>query len=111
MRGKLSEITFFYIKAPQHTEIKVDGALGSPAPSGRTIAMSVYSERSAIPQEVVYKLNPDGTLGDEVEQFRRGKEGIVRSVQATLHMDIDQAKGIRDWLTSQINLAESAGES
>jgi len=88
----------------------VDGALGAPAPSGRTIAMSVYSERSAIPQEVVYKLNPDRTLGDEIEGKRDGKEGIVRSVQATLHMDIDQAKGIRDWLDSQIKLADNTGE-
>src|SRR5690606_2141802 len=101
----LDEVKFFYIKAPQHTEIKVDGAIGGIAPTGDKIAMSVYTERHAIPQVVVQKV-VGGVLGDEVTEKREGKDGVIRSVQATLHMDYSQAKAISQWLSSQIEQLE-----
>ncbi|PWE33436.1 hypothetical protein DDZ14_04345 [Maritimibacter sp. 55A14] len=65
--------------------------------------MSVYTERHAIPQVIVQEVTEEGTLGNEIRDEREGKDGIVRSVQATLHMDLGQAQAVYDWLDKQIS--------
>ena len=92
-----------YIKSPHHQEIKVDGAIGGPSPTSDHIAMSVYTERNAIPQVVVHSLSEDGKLGDEILEKRETKDGVVRSVLATLHMNLRQSVAVRDWLSLQID--------
>jgi hypothetical protein len=98
----LPEIKFYYEKAPFHQEIKVDGAIGSPSPTGDRIVMSVYTERPAIPRMIVHELSEEGVLGTEVIDRREGKDGIVRVVQTTLHLDLANARALRDWLDHQI---------
>lgn len=102
----MAEIKFFYNKTPGHLEIKADGAIGGLSPTGTHIAMSVYTERHAIPRVVVQELSDDGTLGAEILEKRESKDGVVREVQATLHMDLAQAKAVQEWLTKQIEQME-----
>lgn len=96
----MEKLKFNYIKAPQHLEIKADGAIGGPTPAGG-LAVSIYTERQAIPQVIVQRLE-GGELGDEILDEREGKDGIVRVVQATLHMSIPQARAIQEWLAKNI---------
>ena len=70
------------------------------------LAVSVYTERPAIPQKVVQAVSPEGQLGEELTDEREGRQGIVRSVQATLHMNLEQAKALHEWLGQHIVVIE-----
>lgn len=111
----LKELAFYYVKSPSHTEIKVDGAIGGPSPTGDNIAVSLYTERNPIPQVVVHSMTemPDGSskLGEEIAGRREGKSGVVRVVQATLHMNLDQAMAVHEWLGEQIKALEDLGRA
>lgn len=102
----LPEIQFHYQKSTFHQEIKADGAIGGPSPTGDRIAMSIYTERNPIPQVVVQTISEEGLLGEEISEKREGKTGVIRSVQATVHMDLPQAKAIYEWLGKQIQALE-----
>lgn len=100
-------LVFHYFKSNTHSEIKVDGALGGVSPSGDAIFVSVYTERAPIPQKVTFEWNDDGSLGDEKVDEREGLEGVVRSVETTLHMTPKQARSLHQWLGDQIDTLES----
>ena len=108
--GKSGELSFHYIKAPDHHEIKVDGAIGGPSPFGNNIVVSVYSERAPIPRTVVYEAvdlgNERQEVGQELVDRREGRDGVVRVVQATLHMDLAKAKVFNKWLGNHIKEVE-----
>jgi hypothetical protein len=105
----LPEIKFYYQKSTFHQEIKADGAVGGVAPTGDKIAMSVYTERNPIPQVVVQELSDEGILGAEILDKRESKVGVVRSVQATIHMDVPQARAIYEWIGRQLQEIEKLG--
>ena len=97
-------VKFHYIKAPSHQEVRVDGAIGGPLPSGIGLSMSVFSERAPIPRSVSNEVSDSNTLGREIEDTRDARDGIVRIVQSTLYMDERQARQIHKWLGDQIEL-------
>ena len=100
------EIEFHYLKSNRHAEIKVDGALGGVSPTGESMFISVYTERAAIPKKTVHKWNEDGSLGEVLNEKTESIDGIVRSVEATLHLNIDQAKLLQEWIGEQISIFE-----
>jgi len=102
---KLTEVTYNYIKSRSFRVIHVDGAWGGFSPQGR-IQMAVYSERPAIPQITVNRVEPDGKLGAELR--REGKHGVVREVEANLVMDEQTAKAVYDWLGERLKILEQA---
>lgn len=106
----MSKVQFHYIKSSSHSEIKVDGAIGSVGPTGDTIEVSIYTERNPIPTLVVHEMNDLESglshLGPEVPDLREGRKGVVRIVQATLHMSLNQAKSIHEWLGGHISTLE-----
>lgn len=77
--------------------------------------MDFWSERFPIPKQVVYVLNSDGTLGDEVKSERQARTAIVREVDAGVVMNLETVRAFRDWLNDRIAevekiLAERAPE-
>lgn len=94
------EVTFYFIKSPQHQEVLVDGAFGGVTPQGR-VAMTVYSERGPVPTAVHHELK-NGVLGPELPDTREGKKGYVRIAHSTLYLDYAQAVAVRDWLDQKI---------
>jgi len=102
----VGRVKFYYIKSRDHQEVKVDGALGSTLPAGNGISVSFYTERNSIPQVVVHELSDEGAVRGEIVDEREGKDGIVRIVQTTLHMTLDQAKAINKWLGERIREIE-----
>jgi hypothetical protein len=68
--------------------------------------VSVYTERAPIPRKTVHKWNDDGSVGELIKDKNEGMEGVVRSVEATLHLTTDQARAFHAWLGEQIAALE-----
>jgi len=94
------KIRFDYIKSNQYREILVEGVHGGVTPKAR-IQMSLFCERQPIPRQISHKL--DGLkLGPEILSERLSRDAIIRSVDATLIMDIQTAEIVYNWLGRQI---------
>ncbi len=102
---KPKSIKFNYIKSPMFRVVHVDGIVGGPSPQGN-IRFALYSERFAIPQQTEQALNPDGSLGPEIPEGRVGREGIVRELEVDAVLNVEVARGLRDWLSEQIKTLE-----
>jgi len=98
-------VTYHYIKGNFFRVVHADGAIGGLTPN-RSIFLSLFSERGAIPQMVEQALNPDGTLGDEKK--RMGKEGLVREVEVGAMLSGPAAKRIAEWLLKQVQILEAS---
>ena len=94
-------ITFHYLKAQNFRTIHADGVIGNITPAGH-IHMAVYSERPAIPQEMIHKVNPDGTLGEVIPEKTIVRDGIVREMDVDVLMNVAVAKNIKSWLEERI---------
>lgn len=103
----LSEAKVYFIKTPNYVEIPVHGAFGGINLATGQLHMSMYSERSPLPQELVYQIDPAGTA-QEVLEKRIGKEGPVRIVQVVLHFDINTAVALRNWMNDKIDRFSAA---
>jgi hypothetical protein len=100
-------ITFHYLKSPAFRSVHAAGAHGGPEPSGRGVVVSFFSERIPIPQQTTFQLNEDGSLGPEDLSRRVAKEGVIREVEATVHMDMETARDVHEWLGSLLSSLES----
>ena len=98
----MKKMKFHYIKSDDHKEIMVDGAIGTFSASGEKFAASFYSERLAIPDLVVNEIFDNGEVGKELTKERVSKDGIVRIVSCTLHLDRKTAEGLRDLLNNTL---------
>jgi hypothetical protein len=93
-----------YIKSTHFRVIHVDGALGGRSPRGQ-LHISVFSERSPLPQVVTHRLNGDGTLGEILRV--EGKQNVVREVEADLVMDLETAQKLSEWLQKRLEEAST----
>lgn len=94
-------ITFHYLKTQNFRTIHADGVIGNITPAGY-IHMAVYTERPAIPQEMIQKVNPDGTLGEVIPEKTIVRDGIVREMDVDVLMSVAAAKSIKSWLEDKI---------
>jgi hypothetical protein len=97
--------TYHYIKGNFFRVVHADGAIGGITPN-RSIFLSLFSERGAIPQMVVQEMNSDGTLG--VEKKRVGKDGLVREVEVGVMLSGPAAKRIAQWLLKQVQILDAS---
>jgi len=74
-------LEFHLIKAQSYKTLHVDGMVCSLTPQ-KNIVMTVYNERTAIPQSLLHKINAKGDVAEAMES--KGKDGIVRELEATL---------------------------
>ena len=96
------KVKFHYLKTSQFSEIHVDGIFGGMAPNGKFIEMGIYAERFPIPVSTIHPISDDGTLGAEETASREGRDGIIRSVEANLIMNIETARMMAAWLKGKI---------
>lgn len=97
------EITFDFIKSNFFRVIHVDGAIASAHPNGN-IHLSLWNERSSIPRQVVYKINPDGVLGEEIDRVDRNS--LIREVEVDLILDqitLEKLKLLIDEILKDLN--------
>lgn len=100
-----SSIKFFYEKAKLFRVIHVDGAIGGLTPT-RDIFVSLYNQRTALPQTVEQNITPDGKLGTVTDT--QGKHGIFREMEIGVVMTPEVAGQIAEFL---MNNARAAKES
>lgn len=105
VEGIRDRVKFDYIKSNFFRVVHADGVLGGLTPR-LDIHMDVWSERQAIPRELVHELKPDGTLGDELKEERTARDAIVREVEVGIVIDVALAKAMIDWLQEKINRIE-----
>jgi hypothetical protein len=82
--GAPNEISVSYIKSSQFRVVSAQGAYGGFAPRGH-FALTVFSERSAIPQESTLQVDPITKTGTET--VTKTRAGIVRELEVCLMLD------------------------
>lgn len=88
---KVKTITFHQIKSPSFSSLFSDGAIGSITPSGYAY-LAFYVERSAIPKELIHKVDDDGNVGAIVNGS--GKKGVVRELQTGIILDRESLENL-----------------
>jgi hypothetical protein len=104
--GDAARVNIDYIKGNLFRTISASGLMASLSPHGE-IQIAFFSERQAIPQRVVYKLNPDGTLGDEIETIERN--AIVREIDIVVSLDLETAEGLAGRLREMVEDVKRIG--
>lgn len=102
-----THLSYDYIKLGHYREIFVTGVHGGITPNGY-IQMSVFSERHPIPKHTVHKLSPNGAVGKELKDHRITRDSIIRSVEATLFMDVNTAEKTIEWMKLHIDKYKEA---
>lgn len=100
-------IKFDYMKSNFFRVVHADGVVGGVTPH-LDIHMDVWSERQAIPKEVIHELKPDGILGEEIRGERVVRDAIVREVEVGVVVDVGLAKSMIKWLQDKIDQIEDA---
>lgn len=96
--SETKKIDIQYTPSNQFRNIHVDGVYGGFGP-GLTLKMSVFAERRHFPTAASREVLDGVAVGDEVFNT---PEGILREIEAVLHINYDTAIIIRDWLSNHI---------
>ena len=99
-------LRFHYLKSPAFRTVHADGFHGGLTPRG-LIQMSVFSERFAIPKQVVHTIEEGGRLGAEVEAERVGKIGVTREIEVNVVITPATATALIEWLTERLQKVET----
>lgn len=99
-------VAFDYVKGQNFRVIRADGLIGGVTPSG-FIHMAFFSERPAIPRRLVYKITPEGQLGDEIGSEKVSRDSIVREMDVDLFINLPTAISLRKWLDERISEAQA----
>ena len=87
-------INFDYIKSTQFRVVHADGAYFALTGQGG-LTMSFFAERQPIPKRVVYKVNPDGSIGEEIADSRVVRDAIIRETEFVVTMTEETALRVR----------------
>ena len=99
------QVRYHFIKSNAFRVFYVDGAHGGITPKGQ-IQIALFNERHPIPQQIVHKLDADGSLGDVIAEETVGRQGIVREVEAEAIMTLETAKSLIAWLSRSVKQLE-----
>lgn len=103
---EIKTITAHYVKSPHFDEHPMHGIYGGLT-AGNQIAMAVYSERMAIPQQMEIDLaQVEGQGFQMISERAQGKDGAVRFVHGVYYFDVEMAKAMVVWLADKIQAAE-----
>jgi len=93
-----------FIKSNSFRVIHANGAWFGNDPQAN-LHLTFYSERTPIPQKVVFQLNDKGQLvGEEMSQ-REGKEGVVRELEVDVVMSLAAANAFYEILGNNLKQA------
>jgi hypothetical protein len=99
-------IRFHMIKSNFFRVIHADGIFGGISPRGG-IQIAFFSERQPIPQQMCHTLDAEtGRLGDELEDQRITRDGVVREIEANVVMELPTAKSFLRWLEAKVTEAD-----
>lgn len=96
------EIAFHYIKSNQFRVIHCSGVFGGL--TGRNeVSVNLWSERPPIPRRIVHEITPEGSLGAEKKSEREVREGIIREVEVSAILRIEDAESMGKWLLQKVD--------
>jgi hypothetical protein len=105
--GVPKEIGVSYIKSSQFRVVSAQGAYGGFAPRGN-FALTVFSERPAIPQESILQVDP--TTKTATETITKTRAGIVRELEVCLMLDKQSLIELHKWIGQQIDVLKKLEE-
>ena len=94
-------VKFHYLKSSAFRTVHADGIVGGIAPTGFLNA-TFFSERFAIPTSSTHLVNPNGTLGEEVNEERTSREGVTRELEVNLVMSPQVVSKLHQWLGERL---------
>jgi hypothetical protein len=93
-------VIFEYIKSPAFRTIHADGAIGGVTPSGN-VHIAFYNERAPIPQKIVHKRKPDGSLGALLKEQTVARPGIIREMDIDVVLSPSALDALIVWLQTR----------
>ena len=90
-----------YQRSAQFRVIHCDGAFGGFTPK-RLLGMSLYAERNNLPDKSVLNVDDEGMLR---ERLVFSKREIIRQVEATVLLSVDDAESLGSWILEQVKQA------
>lgn len=106
MPDQPQSVQFRYLKSNFFRVAHIDGVIGGITPT-RGIFVSLYHQRSAIPDVTEQALLPDGTLGEE--SVIEAQRELVREVEVGLVMSSETAEVLARFLTERVTLLRELG--
>ena len=109
MENKKVQVEVHFIKTEDFITHHASGFFGGFT-SNDKLHVTYFTERVPLPKSQQLEVFVDDTgksIGPPKETNRVSKTGIIRECQGGLIMDIDTAKGLKDWLTSKIDEFEN----
>ncbi|MDP8990656.1 MAG: hypothetical protein M3N41_11330 [Acidobacteriota bacterium] len=98
------QVKFDFIKSNYFRSAHADGVWGGVT-GHLDIAMAFYSERPAIPQQIVIPIE-NGNFGNELEDKRVGRDAVIREVEISVTMNVEVARLFRQWLDEKIQAVD-----
>jgi hypothetical protein len=102
------KITFHYLKGSGYRDSHCDGVFGGMTPGGGYLWIGFFSERNPVPREAVHEAIPvdnvDGGVrpGKLISEESDVKEGVIRTLEAGVFIDLSLAENLKNWLEAHI---------
>jgi hypothetical protein len=102
------KIKFHYLKSSGYRDSHCDGVFGGMTPGGGYLWIGFFSERTPVPKEAVHEAIPvagvEGGVaaGRLISEESDVKEGVIRTLEAGVFMDIGLAENFKNWLEGHI---------
>jgi hypothetical protein len=87
------ELYFNYIKGSMFRSVHVDGAIGGATPSGN-LRMVFFNECGPLPTQEAMEVNPDGTMGNVLEDTIMIGSAVIREMETSVIMSLSTARAI-----------------
>lgn len=104
----MSKVKFIHNRPDDYKIYPVNGVWGGMTPRGDLIC-HFFVEQQAIPEELVHKLEEDGSLGPPVEEPRK-KPIVIRDFQAGILLNREQAISFANWILEKVSGYEKLKE-
>jgi hypothetical protein len=100
-------VRFKYVFPDDYNTLYVNGAYGGVSPRGELV-MNFYLERQPVPRWHENELGESGGIGEELSsEPPKDLLIIIRYIQAGVVMNLENARSVRDWLSSHIASLEA----
>lgn len=97
-----NEVAFDYIKGPDFRVVWASGIVGSLTPGGQ-VHFALYAERPALPRRQVFKVDPSGQIGPEVQEKLISRGSVVREMACDVFMSPVVAEQMAHWLLERVD--------
>jgi hypothetical protein len=107
MSNKNPHFKFKYIFTYDYNPVYINGAHGGISPRGELV-VNFYQERPPLPNSITHELNPNGTIGSEVDVEPEDlNKSLVRFVSNGVVINYQTARELHAWLGEKLKEMEA----